>query len=70
MNCAMARTDVVMRHEHRAGEKMCVDYAGQTVDVIDGDTGEMHKAQIFVAVLGASNYTYAEATCSGCLLFV
>ncbi len=59
-----ARLDVVMRHEHRAGEKMFVDYAGQTVDLIDGETGEIHKAQIFVAVLGASNYTYAEATLS------
>lgn len=59
-----AKLDVVMRHEHRAGEKMFVDYAGQTVNVIDGETGEIHKSQIFVAVLGASNYTYAEATLS------
>ncbi len=59
-----ARLDVVMRHEHRAGEKMFVDYAGQTVNVIDRETGEIHKAQIFVAVLGASSYTYAEATLS------
>lgn len=57
-----ARLDVVMRHEHRAGEKLFVDYAGQTVDIIDRDTGEIGKAQIFVAVLGASSYTYAEAT--------
>ncbi len=57
-----ARLDVVMRHEHRAGEKMFVDYAGQTVNVIDRETGEIHKTQIFVAVLGASSYTYAEAT--------
>lgn len=59
-----ARLDVVMRHEHRAGEKLFVDYAGQTVPVIDRETGEIHKAQIFVAVLGASSYTYAEATLS------
>lgn len=58
------RLDVVMRHEHRAGEKMFVDYAGQTVNIIDRETGEMKPAQIFVAVLGASNYTYAEATFS------
>jgi transposase len=58
------RLDVVMRHEHRAGEKLFVDYAGQTVDIIDGKTGEVTKAQIFVAVLGASSYTYAEATAS------
>ena len=59
-----AKLDVVMRHEHRAGEKMFVDYAGQTVNVIDRETGEIHKTQIFVAVLGASSYTYAEATLS------
>lgn len=59
-----ARLDVVMRHEHRAGEKLFVDYAGQTIDVIDPGTGEIRNAQIFVAVMGASNYTYAEATLS------
>jgi len=51
-----------LRQTHRAGEKLFVDYAGQTVPIIDGDSGEIHTAQIFVAVLGASNYTYAEAT--------
>lgn len=56
------KLDLVMRHEHRAGEKLFVDYAGQTVDIIDRHTGEISSAQIFVAVLGASNYTYAEAT--------
>jgi transposase len=54
--------DVVMRQEHRAGEKLFVDYAGQTVEVVDRHSGEVRQAQIFVAVLGASNYTYAEAT--------
>jgi transposase len=54
--------DVVMRQDHRAGEKLFVDYAGQTVAVVDRATGELRAAQIFVAVLGASNYTYAEAT--------
>jgi transposase len=54
--------DVVMRQTHRAGEKLFVDYAGHTVAVIDRETGEVREAQIFVAVLGASNYTYAEAT--------
>ena len=54
--------DVVLRQEHRAGEKMFVDYAGQTVGVTDPKTGEVRQAQVFVAVLGASNYTYAEAT--------
>jgi transposase len=54
--------DVVLRHEHRAGEKTFVDYAGQTVPVTDPKSGEVRQAQVFVAVLGASNYTYAEAT--------
>jgi transposase len=56
--------DLVMRQEHRAGEKLFVDYAGQTAEVVDRRTGEVCQAQVFVAVLGASNYTYAEATWS------
>jgi len=56
------KLDVVMRQDHRAGEKLFVDYAGQTVPVVDRISGEIREAQIFVAVLGASNYTYAEAT--------
>lgn len=58
----LGKVDVVMRQDHRAGEKLFVDYAGQTVPVIDRFTGEVHDTQIFVAVLGASNFTYAEAT--------
>jgi transposase len=54
--------DVVMRQEHRAGEKLFVDYAGHTVPVVNRETGELREAQVFVAVLGASNYTFAEAT--------
>ena len=54
--------DVVLRQEHRAGEKLFVDHAGPTVPVVDRATGEIRQAVIFVAVLGASNYTYAEAT--------
>lgn len=50
-----------MRLNHKAGEKMFVDYAGQTVPVIDPTTGEIREAEIFVAVLGASSYMYAEA---------
>ena len=57
-----AKIDPVMRQEHRAGEKLFVDYAGQTVEVYDLHTNQMREAQIFVAALGASNYTYAEAT--------
>ena len=59
--------DPVMRQEHRAGEKMFVDYAGMTVAVFDMQSAKMRQAQIFVAVLGASNYTYAEATWSQAL---
>ena len=52
-----------MRQTHVAGEKLFVDYCGQTVPIIDPHSGELLcKAQIFVAVLGASNYTFAEAT--------
>jgi transposase len=54
--------DIVLRQEHHAGEKMFVDHAGQTVPVIDRATGETRDTYVFVAVLGASNYTYAEAT--------
>jgi transposase len=54
--------DLVMRQSHRAGETLFVDYAGQTMPVINALTGEIRPAAIFIAVLGASNYTYAEAT--------
>ena len=56
------KLDVVMRHDHRAGEKLFIDYAGQTVPIQDPRTGEIRQAQIFVAALGASSYTYIEAT--------
>lgn len=56
--------DLVMRQHHRAGEKLFVDYAGQTVSIIDRTSGEVREAQIFIATLGASNYTHAEATWS------
>ena len=51
-----------MRQVHPAGERLFVDYAGQTLPVVDASTGEIRRAQVFVAVLGASNYTYACAT--------
>lgn len=54
--------DLSMRQTHKAGDKIFVDYAGQTMPVIDPQTGEIRDAQIFVAVLGASNYSYCEAT--------
>jgi transposase len=56
------RIDPVMRQEHRAGEKMFVDYAGQTVSIYDPTSKRICEAQIFIAALGASNYTYARAT--------
>jgi len=56
------RLDLPMRQEHKAGEKLFVDYAGLTVPVLERATGELREAQIFVAVQGASNYTFAEAT--------
>jgi transposase len=51
-----------LRQTHIAGEKLFIDYCGPTVEIIDIDTGEIRTAQIFVAILGASNYTYVEAT--------
>ena len=57
-----ATLDPVLRQEYRAGERAFVDYAGMAVDVVDPTTGAVRTAQIFVAALGASNYTYAEAT--------
>ena len=56
--------DVCMRQEHRAGEKTFIDYCGQTVPVTDPGTGEIRDAQVFVAVLGASSYTFCDATWS------
>ncbi len=56
------KLNLVMRQHHRAGEKLFVDYSGQTVPIVDQATGEIRQAEIFVATLGASNYTYAEAT--------
>ena len=56
--------ELVFRQEHVPGDKLFVDYAGQTVPITDRLTGESTAAQIFVATLGASNYTYAEATLS------
>ena len=58
-----SRISVTMRQTHAGGDKLFVDYAGDTVPVIiDRLTGKTRPAQIFVAVLGASNFTYAEAS--------
>lgn len=56
------KLNLIMRQHHRAGEKLFVDYSGQTAPIVDQATGEIRQAEIFVATLGASNYTYAEAT--------
>ena len=56
------RLSPVMRQHHVAGDKVFVDYSGKKIAIVDAATGEVREAEIFVAVLGASNYTYAEAT--------
>lgn len=56
------KLDIVLRQEYRAGERLFVDHAGPTVPIVERETGHIRDASIFVAVLGASNYTYAEAT--------
>ncbi len=54
---------VVLRHDHRVGEKLFVDYAGDTIPVWNPESGEVaFRAAIFVAAVGASNYNFAEAT--------
>ena len=57
-----SKLDVVLRQEHKAGEKMFVDWAGATIPVYDRLTGQPWPAPLFVAALGASSYTWAEAT--------
>ena len=61
------RLDVVLRGEHRAGEKCFLDFPGATIPIVDPATGEITPAELFVAVLGASSYTYAEAVPSQAL---
>lgn len=56
--------DVVLRQEHRAGEKMFVDWAGATIPIYDRESGAAKPASLFVATLGASSYTFARATLS------
>src|SRR6266700_6002230 len=64
------RVDVTMRQAHRAGEKLFVDFPGDTIPVYDQRTGEVSlRAELFVAVLGASTYLYAEAFPSQQLLY-
>jgi transposase len=56
------KVNPVMHMIHKAGDKMYVDYAGKTLQVVDKDTGDVSEVQFFVAILGASQYTYAEAS--------
>lgn len=56
------RLDVVLRQDHKAGEKMFVDWAGAAIPVHDRETGQVWEAPLFVATLGASSYTFAAAT--------
>jgi transposase len=60
----VGRLSLSLRQTHTPGEKLFVDYAGQTVPITDPTSGEIRPAAIFVAVLGVSNYTYSEATWS------
>ena len=59
-----SRLKLTMRQNHKVGEKLFVDYSGDGIPIVDPLTGEIRLAQIFVAVLGASGYTFAEATIS------
>ena len=59
------KLDICLRQEYHAGEKMFVDHAGPTVPIVDRNTGLVKEASIFVAVLGASNYTFCEAVWKG-----
>lgn len=56
------RLSPMMRQEHAAGDKVFVDYSGKKIPIVDRKTGEIREAEIFVAVLGASSFTFAEAT--------
>jgi transposase len=56
------RRRLSMRQVHRAGEELFVDYSGKKPAIVDATTGEVIEVELFVGVLGASNYTYAEAT--------
>jgi transposase len=58
----LGRQDAVMRFEHAPGDKLFVDYSGLTMSIVERSSGEVHSAEIFVAALGASNFTYVEAS--------
>ena len=56
------RLSPTMHQTHVAGERLFVDYAGTKLQVFDAATGEVLTVELFVAALGASSYTFAEAT--------
>lgn len=58
------KVNPVMHMNHKAGDKLFIDYAGKTLEIVDPETGEVQEVQFFVAILGASQYTYAEASMS------
>lgn len=58
----LAKQRLSMRQEHRTGEKLFIDYSGRKPSVVDAKTGEVREVELYVAVLGASSYVYAEAT--------
>lgn len=58
----LGRQRLSMRQVHKAGDKLFVDYSGKKPEIVDPTTGAVRPVELFVAVLGASNYTYAEAT--------
>ena len=58
------RVNPVMHMNHKSGDKMYIDYAGKKLSIIDKETGEIKEVEFFVAILGASQYTYAEASMS------
>ena len=58
----LGRQRLSMRQVHKAGDKLFVDYSGKKPEIVDPLTGVVRPVELFVGVLGASNYTYAEAT--------
>ncbi|MFM7021468.1 MAG: IS21 family transposase [Flavobacteriales bacterium] len=60
-NTWKSQTNPVMRMEHKVGDKMYVDFAGDKLSIVDKQTGEIQDVEVFVAILGASQYTYVEA---------
>ncbi|WP_437397855.1 hypothetical protein [Flagellimonas lutimaris] len=58
----MAKGDLpVMRMEHKAGDKLFIDFTGKKLTIVDRDTGELKELEVFVCILGSSQYTYVEA---------